>query len=136
PGAVEGLVDITHGARTALPQHAQNLELRVRRSTLPHSDLIKFEVVRKVRSCSYLHRAGCGGFRSAEGNGCRGSATDLGSLTQVLFSVHLDELEEVRERQRPDQQSQNPEVWHARERTDQRDERVNVRPAAEHHRSQ
>src|SRR6266480_6007287 len=89
---------------------------------------------------------------------CRMCATDLGStdplpetcsplcvcasscgvilLTQVLFSVHLDELEEIRERQRPDQQSQDPEIRYAGERTDEGDEGVNVRPAAEHHRSQ
>src|SRR5439155_22218364 len=36
PGMVEGLVDIADGARTALPQHTQNFQLRVRRSTLRH----------------------------------------------------------------------------------------------------
>src|SRR5207245_10586478 len=74
-------------SRLGVEQPADLIERRrrgVRRSTLPHSDLIKYEVVRKVRSCSYLHRAGFGGFRSAEGNGCRGSATDLRSDHSVL----------------------------------------------------
>src|SRR5437016_8548424 len=38
---------------------------------------------------------------------------------QVLLPVHLHELEEIRERQRPDQQSQDAEVRHAGERADQ-----------------
>src|SRR2546426_3526097 len=55
---------------------------------------------------------------------------------QVLFPIHLHEFEEVAERQRPDQQSQDPEIRYAGERTDEGDEGVNVRPAPEHHRSQ
>src|SRR5438552_18321165 len=53
PGVVEGLVDIAYGARTALPQHAQNLELRVGRSALRH----------RVSLCTKLFVPTPGGFR-------------------------------------------------------------------------
>src|SRR5690349_12140559 len=49
--------------------------------------------------------------------------------TQVLFAVHADQLEEVRQRQRPDEQSQQSEVRHPHERPDERDQRVDVAPA-------
>src|SRR5256886_6186684 len=49
------------------------------------------------------------------------------TLFRSLFPIHLHEFEEVAERQRPDQQSQDPEIRYAGERTDEGDEGVNVR---------
>src|SRR5256886_13275071 len=44
------------------------------------------------------------------------------TLFRSLFPIHLHEFEEVAERQRPDQQSQDPEIRYAGERTDEGDE--------------
>src|SRR5256885_2509955 len=128
------------------------MELRrrgVRRSTLPHSDFIKYEVVRtytgRVPEVSGRRRGmGVAGVRQISGAItlfsktclplCVCASVRLGA--QVLFPIHLHEFEEVAERQRPDQQSQDPEIRYAGERTDEGDEGVNVRPAPEHHRSQ
>src|SRR5690242_21201855 len=52
-------------------------------------------------------------------------------LSEVLFSVHLDQFKEVRQRQRSYQQSQNPEERYARQRAEQRNERMNVGPPLE-----
>src|SRR5438270_7459805 len=57
-------------------------------------------------------------------------------LPEVLLAVHLDQLEEVRQGERSDQQPEDAEVGHARERADQGDERMDVGPAAEHARSE
>src|SRR2546427_10670099 len=64
-------------------------------------------------ACPKPHRR----YRSGEGgSGIR--------LREVLLPVHLYQLEEVRQCERPDEQSQNAEVRHARQGAEQRDERV------------
>ena len=52
-------------------------------------------------------------------------------LFQVLRPVHPDQLEEVGDRQRPDEQAEQAEVAQAQERADDGDERMDLGPAAE-----
>src|SRR5437867_13367390 len=43
---------------------------------------------------------------------------------EILLAVHPNQLEEIAERERSDQQAEQPEVAHAADRADQRDERM------------
>src|SRR5437773_12262543 len=66
---------------------------------------------------------------------CSRRRLSLRRLGEVLLPVHLDQLEEVRECERPDEQPQYPEERHSRQRADERYERMDVWPPPEHHRA-
>src|SRR5712664_4490929 len=66
------------------------------------------------------------------GPAARGSALmRLGHLRlEILLPIHTNELEEIAQRERADEQAQQPEIVHAGDGADQRDERMNRGKAA------